>query len=1253
MLRVKSSRRPAALKPTDYDHEIALVDHDAAATPTGSVTPEPNNMARYSTTSRLLGLEEEDDEEGHGQNHNRQNGDQQDRPNKKPNDAQTNGHDDSHTEGGTDTRPASNRVENGQNSTPPETRPSIEVQEPTPDAFHGDHPQVKQKKPHVQRETAIDILYENERGGFLCGIPLFSAQALGGFDPPAWNPTWEWAWPEWRINYQKGVDEHGWEYSFYFSKKFSWHSGKWWNSFVRRRAWIRKRVRKRPEDVSADPHMLNTDYFTIRPASHISQKSRASVTSSRLSRSSMGQMSAAEADGKAAEIDNVEDLMRTLRLARIDREKLDAVNNYMEHATDLKNLQYEMHEIMSLFVFQQSRRILLSRLMEIHDETTAQVKKTNTSDLRERNQALKDAVHHADEEVRKLAYWSDVKQMAESGEANEAVNEDKGWDESWEGVDQSGGAHPLRDKATVNSKKTASDTVPLPPRILNSYNATRCESTAAQPEGTNPTESSETGLVTFSNRALEISEREPEQVVANLVTDTHESRNRVFKDAFKIDAPRVAEDKEAMEIFKPVIGKPHQYPNEQATKASLEEHMRDARRQAGLSVVWSHFNKKVPQWLDCFRSMKRTTRRWSERANMSAVRIVLPKTWDIEVNNQNLEYVDSATGVLQKLRAAVDRNPSAIVLRGKGTVLVKVADEIVQHCKEAEIYELGEVAASDYKTRQLWPTIENAPNGGASLPDDHNENIWVHKEYQPHFISVPYEQIPRPSTWTHDNFEHYISTLCYGRVPPHLAIRFYGQRRANGRYIDTDGIRIKLIVGAFDDPTAKPFITAPVLKMAISMMAFRGGHRASANRLVQLGEEQGIPMDTDIYNIMLEGYAHKRDIGFFYGFLQKMKARYHHPNIRTWLLFLRLIRGEDERRQVIVAMYQLGMFNHAATRRGIADVMASLDAYAAFKAGRSLKGFIADQNERYGEGWLAIDGLNDIVVELLRFHRPEDPRIEDCKTLVDIHNQSGHRVELKTINIFLRYAAQARDWDTALWAMTLFKPAGCEPDQETYGALMSLAVRTRSSHALGTVYFYGVLHRKLNMGSRQLLSQVLLRTHNDQFWGKFEHQPGIFPRQAIPELQYHKIPRLWCVMSRVERVILDKWAGYIPLKPLEHSLELSYRSNDIPMHSQILARKPVQVKDLIVKLRRADGQPGNINVRLKGRFDPARMILNWDEARADPDQQGVDQQDEPDSWPDEDDDTTKLLSAKPEPNPKSPGGVGSSTLGATDSALPC
>lgn len=697
----------------------------------------------------------------------------------------------------------------------------------------------------------------------------------------------------------------------------------------------------------------------------------------------------------------------------------------------------------------------------------------------------------------------------------------------------------------------------------------------------------------------DVSSKPPSVASKPVIDEKPESKNRLFRHAFKIKADLV--DEQAKRTHHPVTGLPRTYPNSSATKESLDEHLQDMRRQVGHGIVWGHFNRKVPDWKGCFKLMRRLTPKWSERAEMSAVRIVLPKTWTIEVNNLNLEYVDSVTGVLQKLRASVDKNPSAIVLRGKSSILAQAVDDIVRFCKEAEVYELGEVATSDYRTKQLWPTIEDAPNGGASLPEDQDGSIWVHKEYQPYEIMEPYEKISRPEMWTQESFETYIASLCYGRIPAHLAIKLYGERRINGRHIDTDGIRIRLITDAFEDPTAHPFITAPVLKMAVSMMAFKGGHRASANKLIQLGEELGTPMDTDTYNLMLEGYAHKRDLGFFYGFLRKMEAQYFHPNIRTWLLFLQLIRGDSERRQIVVTMYELGMLNHTTTRRGIADVMASLDSYSAFKAGRSLEDFLADQKDRYGKDWLTPGAVNGIITELLRFHRPEDPRIDDCKRLIDIQIEAGHPIETQAVNIFLKHAAATKDWNTALWAVSLFQPAGCQPNQDTYIFLMTLAINSRSPHALGTVYFYGVLHRKLKKVSRQMLSQVLLRHHRDPFWRRWECQPTIFPKDVIATLENHKIATPRTVMSRIERVILDKWEGYIPIKSLARSLELAYRSNDMSLHRQDKspklssdgARQPIRVKDLAIKLRRVDGEPGNINVRLKGRFDPKSMVEGW------------------------------------------------------------
>lgn len=262
------------------------------------------------------------------------------------------------------------------------------------------------------------------------------------------DPTWEWAWPDWRINHQEGVDEFGWEYSFSFSKAFSWHGAKWWNSFVRRRAWIRRRVKKRCDHNADEPHLLTTDYFSVRPASDRSRTATGSLVSRVPSRASTARGSTAQASTvdfieEEPDIFDLPTLMRKLRSARIDREKREAAENYLEHAQDLPALQHSMHEIMRLFIFQASRRLLLCHIVAKYNDASRDADMEPTPAMKNRKDALNAALRHADEEVRKLAYWSDIKHMVASGESRISLEDDRHkFYETFEGIDQSGPAPP-------------------------------------------------------------------------------------------------------------------------------------------------------------------------------------------------------------------------------------------------------------------------------------------------------------------------------------------------------------------------------------------------------------------------------------------------------------------------------------------------------------------------------------------------------------------------------------------------------------------------------------------------------------------------------------------------------------------------------------------------------------------------------------------------------------------------------------------
>lgn len=449
-----SRRRPPALTTADYDHEIRLVDHTKPKSPEGHARTQSDGLQSTSTRASDSSSRRHSDvplykhttplhirEELIRRKFSRY----QDR------------HEDQASYGG---------QQEG-------AGPEAGAEAPGDEAQYGESEEggrtaqngiPKSPTSSAGVESVIDILYENQRGGFLCGIPLFSSRALGGLDHAPWtnsahkpsatditnaqvpDPSWEWAWKEWHVNHQEGLDDDGWEYSFAFGKKISWHGPQWWNSYVRRRAWTRKRVKKHTSYQASQARMLTPEYFTIHAAERPSSSRATSIGASAMNRTSYGSLVPREVEENIVveDIKDIASLMEVLRFARIDREKMEAVENFTAHGgDDLYYLQEYMHEIMRMFIFQASRRLLLTHLLKIFADASEEQKKAGEEEeidpaKKRRLEYLEEAVKHADEEVKKLEFWSDVKDMAEKGQTIGAADESKGWDKSWAGLDNSG-----------------------------------------------------------------------------------------------------------------------------------------------------------------------------------------------------------------------------------------------------------------------------------------------------------------------------------------------------------------------------------------------------------------------------------------------------------------------------------------------------------------------------------------------------------------------------------------------------------------------------------------------------------------------------------------------------------------------------------------------------------------------------------------------------------------------------------------------
>ncbi|KAI2995149.1 hypothetical protein CBS147346_10094 [Aspergillus niger] len=267
----------------------------------------------------------------------------------------------------------------------------------------------------LKPNTELDILYENQRGWFFFGIPLYSHSSLLNFDPSAWqtadlrdspvditnaqvpDPSWVWAWRSWYVDMSGDVDDQGWQYSFSF-KSTAWHgSHPWFHSFVRRRRWVRVRTKRLVDRHGRTglemAHRLNEDYFTIhsgkkkkRPVSEVGGGGYGATS---LGRTTTATTTREEEEVPIEEIADVPALMHALRVAIVDREKVDALDRFVEEGgEELFYLDEKIPEIMSMFVFQASRWHFVIHLTDVVESLSQRLSSASGNEATELQRKL-------------------------------------------------------------------------------------------------------------------------------------------------------------------------------------------------------------------------------------------------------------------------------------------------------------------------------------------------------------------------------------------------------------------------------------------------------------------------------------------------------------------------------------------------------------------------------------------------------------------------------------------------------------------------------------------------------------------------------------------------------------------------------------------------------------------------------------------------------------------------------------------------
>jgi hypothetical protein len=422
-------------------------------------------------------------------------------------------------------------------------------------------------------------------------------------------------------------------------------------------------------------------------------------------------------------------------------------------------------------------------------------------------------------------------------------------------------------------------------------------------------------------------------------------------------------------------------------------------------------------------------------------------------HGKNLWNIKSRTGCAITLYQPTDEGANLdpyVTLDGQSAAISTAVDDILKVTKGITVVNLGEPRENRQDDSQADQT-DQAP------ADASGDSAFTATKIRPHQMSVawrPYkldisvDEIPRPTEWTTEAFQQYVSAVVMGEVNASLARRLYPRGKTH-KYA-----AVEKLVEVFNDPNASEVVSLPALIMALRYVTSGGAtHLQAAEELVERASKLGLRMDTNIYNLLADTAVYSKDLLAFETAVSQMMVHGHKPNLQTWLHFLRLVEAEDVRRYIIQAMDIKGFFlSDPMAVNQISGIMADHDAYRAVQQGQNLEAFIAGLRELYGATWELHQRAACRYLSVFGQYSKFDEAKQLLKYMFKTEAGKPNTVALNTI---LTHCRNQRKVDLAVEFVRMFDEQRYNvADALTFKLLFEIARRTQKPQLLGAVWRY-------------------------------------------------------------------------------------------------------------------------------------------------------------------------------------------------------
>lgn len=343
---------------------------------------------------------------------------------------------------------------------------------------------------------------------------------------------------------------------------------------------------------------------------------------------------------------------------------------------------------------------------------------------------------------------------------------------------------------------------------------------------------------------------------------------------------------------------------------------------------------------------------------------------------------------------------------------------------------------------------------------------------------------PLPTEWTAKAVRDYVIALVDSCVDPALHSPLYVPTYHN-LLVDHERAVVHRLMRLFIRwPLGSATMSCSLVKLAMSFMAAKGDkYEESIKHLFVILDRREVPMDTDLFNIMLRAHVKTRNLRKFRMILKIMEDRGFAPNLDTWILFLRIFESIEVKSYILQAMNAKNLLNVPRTIQLIAQEMASYDANHAVAQGKDLAAFLRDQEARYGPDWLTRDAGNKVLHVLGEYMRYEDAfklldlMGEQCEKFprTYIHERLATRPDAKSFTAILNHARIERKVPLAVNIIRKMKTRklAVQPSATILDLLFDVAWRSQLRTSIVVIWRYACLARLTSYTMRRRVSSLL------------------------------------------------------------------------------------------------------------------------------------------------------------------------------------